>query len=67
MFLYVFMVAAFLLFVSIFVKKMIIFIALVPAWMGVIYYANNWYIDAAAGCVLIYAIISAFLKRREVA
>jgi archaellum component FlaF (FlaF/FlaG flagellin family) len=60
------MVAAFILFVSIFVKKMIIYIALVPAWMGVIATANNQYIDATAGVVLIYAILSAFLKHREV-
>lgn len=42
---------------AVFFKKLLLYIALVPLWIGVIATAGNIYIDSAAGIVLLFAII----------
>lgn len=57
-------VACFLLLVSIFLKKMLIYIALFLAWLMVIVTVNNMYLDGIAGIVMIFAVVQ-FLKARK--
>lgn len=54
---WIFGAACIMLGFAVFFKKLILYIALVPLWIGVIATAGNIYIDSAAGCVLLFAII----------
>jgi len=57
-------VACFLLLISIFLKKMLIYIALFMAWLMVIVTVDNMYLDGIAGVVMIFAVVQ-FLKARK--
>lgn len=50
-------VACFLLFMTIFLKKMLLYIALAFAWLMVILTCNNVYLDGVAGIVMLFSII----------
>lgn len=68
MFLYNLVFALALLFISIFIKKMFLYLTLIPAWLGVIVlsrpYEGAAYIQSSAGIVIIYAIAQVFRIRR---
>lgn len=60
----VLVLAGFLLLVSIFIKNMILNLALFLAWFWVIVTVNDGYIDGIAGVVMLYAVLN-FLKLRK--
>lgn len=60
----VLVVAMFLLFISIFINKMLMMVVLFVAWFMVIPTINNAWVDGTAGIIMIYAVLN-FLKLRK--
>lgn len=54
---WVFAAAMLMLLAAVFFQKLLLYLALIPLWMGVIATAGNVYIDSAAGIVLLFAIL----------
>jgi hypothetical protein len=63
--------AGFVLFLTIFIKKFMIYVMLLPLWFGVIILSSkqgmedSQYIQGAAGLVIIYAVIGAWLSLKK--